>query len=141
LGKVLSLHIGTERGVDKNCVPEVVLVNGWGIQGDAHGGEWDRQVSILPVEAIEKVPQAKRGEVSSSGYTENVTITGIPLVELSVGKTLQIGAEALVKIIHIGKEEFKDRGRPYIVSREGRFGVVVKGGKVKVGDTVCMVEG
>jgi MOSC domain-containing protein YiiM len=141
LGEVLSLNISTERGVDKTCVPEVVLVNGWGIKGDAHGGEWDRQVSILPVEAIEKMPQAKRGEISNGGYTENITIAGIPLVELTVGKTLQVGTEALVKIIHIGKEEFKERGRPYVVSREGRFGVVVKGGKVKVGDTVCIVEG
>ncbi len=45
-----------------------------------------------------------------------------------------------IKILHIGKEEPKESGRPYIVSREGRFGRVIKGGKIKVGDAVYIVS-
>ncbi|MFA4884853.1 MAG: hypothetical protein WC601_03605 [Desulfotomaculaceae bacterium] len=44
--------------------------------------------------------------------------------------------EAEITILQVGKDVFKDQGRPYIVSREGRFGKVTKGGKVKTGDRV-----
>ncbi len=139
MGKVLSLHISPERGTVKNDVPEVKIIAGWGFEGDAHGGDWDRQVSILPVEALAKVPPEKREEVLSDGYTENVTVTGLPLAELVPGVVLQLG-EAIVEILYVGKEEWKEHGRPYIVSREGRFGRVVKGGKVRVGDPVELLK-
>ena len=45
-----------------------------------------------------------------------------------------------MEIAHIGKDEFKDHGRAYIVSREGRFCKVIKGGKVRVGDKVELVR-
>jgi len=73
--------------------------------------------------------------VLSGGYTENFTIAGIPLENLVIGKTLLLG-EAEITILQVGKDVFKDQGRPYIVSREGRFGKVTKGGKVKTGDRV-----
>ncbi len=140
MGKVLALNISSVRGVDKVSVPEAEIVPGWGLKGDAHGGEWDRQVSIFPVEALSRVPADKWDEVTGGGYTENITITGLPLEDLAVGRTVKIGATAQIKIIHIGKDKFKENGRPYIVSREGRFGVVVSGGAVKVGDTVSLAE-
>ncbi|MCG9966806.1 MOSC domain-containing protein [Pelotomaculum terephthalicicum JT] len=111
------------------------MIEGWGLEGDAHGGDWDRQVSILPLEAIDKVPEDKIEEILNGGYTENFTIKGVPPEQMTVGTALKLG-QAEIKISHIGKEEYKEAGRPYIVSREGRFGRVVKGGKVKVGDEV-----
>ena len=138
MGKVISINISSKRGVDKASVGEVMVVEGWGLEGDAHGGDWDRQVSILPAETLDKVPQHKVDEVLMGGYTENFTVLGIPPEEMIVGKTLKLG-EAEVKILHIGKEVFKEHGRPYIVSREGRFGRVVKGGKVKVGDNAGII--
>ncbi|TEB05084.1 MOSC domain protein [Pelotomaculum schinkii] len=138
MGKILSINISAERGIEKTSVSKVQVLEGWGLEGDAHGGEWDRQVSLLPVEALEKVPAYKKEEVQHGGYTENFTITGIPLEELSAGKVLRLG-DAEVIILCIGKEEYKEHGRPYIVSREGRFGRVVKGGKVKVGDNVTII--
>jgi len=53
---------------------------------------------------------------------------------------LKIG-DALVLILHIGKEEYKEQGRPYIVSREGRFGRVIEGGTIRIGDKVRIVHG
>lgn len=140
MGKVVAVNISSVRGVDKMSVPEVEIVRGWGLKGDAHGGDWDRQVSIFPVEALSKVPAGKWDEVTGGGYTENITISGIPLEDLSVGRTVKIGATARIRIVHIGKEKFKENGRPYIVSREGRFGVVMSGGTVKVGDLVAVVD-
>jgi MOSC domain-containing protein YiiM len=138
MGKVLALNISSVRGVDKTSVPEAEIVCGWGLTGDAHGGDWDRQVSIFPIEALSKVPADKWDEVIGGGYTENITITDVPLEDLSVGRTVKIGGMAQIRIVHIGKEKYKENGRPYIVSREGRFGVVVCGGTVKVGDPVSV---
>ncbi|MGI6711349.1 MAG: MOSC domain-containing protein [Bacillota bacterium] len=139
LGKVVSINVSKVRGVVKTAVNEIEVIEGWGLEGDAHGGDWDQQVSIFPVEALEKVPPHKKEEVLQGGYTENFTISGIPLDELTVGKTVKLG-EAEILIMHIGKEEFKEHDRPYIVSREGRFGRVVVGGKVKIGDQAELVK-
>jgi MOSC domain-containing protein YiiM len=135
MGKVLSINIAEKRGIEKRSIDEVNVIHGWGLENDAHGGDWDRQVSVFPIEAMEKVPEDKKEEVCNSGYTENFTIEGIPLEELTAGSLLKIG-EAEIEILYIGKDEFKEKGRPYIVSREGRFGKVVKGGKVRKGDPV-----
>ncbi len=138
MGKVLAINIGAERGIEKTSVNEVRIVEGWGLEGDAHGGDWDKQVSVLPVEALEKVPDQKKEEVFNCGPTENIAVSGIPLDEMTVGKIIRIG-EAEIQILNIGKEVFKEHGRPYIVSREGRFGRVVKGGRVSVGDDAIMI--
>ncbi len=138
MGKVLSINVGAEKGISKTSIKEVKVIEGWGLEGDAHGGDWDRQVSIFPIEALEKVPSHKLEEVLNGGYTENFTVSDIPLEQMTVGKTVKIG-EAKIKILHVGKEEFKEHGRPYIVSREGRFGRVIKGGKVKEGDEVVII--
>ncbi len=134
MAQVLSINISSVKGIVKDSVPKVNVIENWGLEGDAHAGDWDRQVSIFPVEALAKVPEHKREEVLSAGYTENFTISGIPLEELTAGTVVKIG-EAEIKIYQVGKE-YKEFGRPYIVSREGRFGKVLKGGKVKVGDEV-----
>ncbi len=136
-GKILSLHVSAERGVNKTDVERANVIAEWGIEGDAHAGAWDRQISVFPIEALEKVPIDKKDEVENDGYTENITISGIPLEKLCVGSILTIGS-VKIKILHIGKEEFKENGRPYIVSREGRFGIVLAGGIVKINDAVAV---
>ncbi|MGI6630187.1 MAG: MOSC domain-containing protein [Bacillota bacterium] len=140
LGKIISINISQHKGIDKTPVKEINLIAGFGLEGDAHGGDWDRQVSIFPIEALEKVPAEKKEEVTKGGFTENITIQGIPLKDLAVGTKLKIG-DALVLILHIGKEEYKEQGRPYIVSREGRFGRVIEGGIIRIGDKVKIVHG
>lgn len=138
MGKVLSINISEVKGIIKNQVPEVNVIEDWGLEGDAHAGDWDRQVTILPVEVLEKVPPHKKEEVLNGGYTENFTIEGVPLEELPVGAIVKLG-EAEIKIYQIGKDH-KEHGRPYIVSREARFGRVIKGGRVVIGDEVLAKE-
>lgn len=138
MGMVLSINVSSVRGIEKTCTSKIKVIEGWGLEGEAHGGDWDRQVSIFPLEAIKKVPQDKKDEVLGGGYTENFTISGIPPEELSVGSLVMIGS-AIIEIMHIGKDEYKEHGRPYIISREGRFGKVVKGGEVQVGDKVAII--
>lgn len=139
MGKVVSLNISEKRGVEKTQVFSVNAIEGFGIEGDGHAGAWDRQVSVFPIEALEKVPSDKIEEVKSGGFTENITISGVSLDDLNVGTVIQIG-EAIIKILHIGKEEYKEHSRPYIVSREGRFGIVVKSGEINIGNSVEIIE-
>ncbi|RLB05704.1 MAG: MOSC domain-containing protein [Deltaproteobacteria bacterium] len=137
-GKVVAVNRAEKRGIPKRNVGEGYLQEGWGLVGDAHAGEGDRQISILPLEAMELVPPTISSTIEEEIYTENITIEGIPLNELSIGRKLRIG-EAEVLICHIGKERFKELGRSYIVSREGRFGKVIRSGRVKVGDAVIIL--
>jgi MOSC domain-containing protein YiiM len=137
-GKVIAVNKASERGISKKNVQQGYLREGWGLEGDAHAGAWDRQVSILPLEAMALVPPAIRATFAVDDYTENITIEGIPLDELKIGRRVRIG-DAEVVIRHIGKEKPKDTGRPYIISREGRFGQVVKSGKVAVGNAVALL--
>jgi len=137
-GRVIAVNKADKRGVLKKNVGEGYLREGWGLEGDAHAGAGDRQISILPLEAMSLVPPDIRATIAADDYTENITIEGIPLDQLQVGRRLRIG-EAEVVICHIGKETPKDTGKPYIVSRQGRFGRVVKSGKVAVGDIVLLL--
>lgn len=137
-GRVIAVNKADKRGVLKKNVGKGYLREGWGLEGNAHAGAGERQVSILPLEAMVLVPPAVRATIAADDYTENITMEGIPLDELGVGRRLRIG-EAEVVICHIGKEQPKEAGKPYIVSRQGRFGKVVKSGKVAVGDAVVLL--
>ncbi len=134
-GEVVAVNLSEKRGVPKRNVGSGYLKEGWGLEGDAHAGEWERQISLFPVEAMALVPEEVRKEMREGEHSENLTIQGIPLEELRVGRRLRIG-EAVVEILQVGKGKLEPRGRAWIVSREGRFGRVLKGGKVKVGDEV-----
>ncbi|RYD06428.1 hypothetical protein N752_03640 [Desulforamulus aquiferis] len=138
MGKVVSINISPTRGIEKSQIESVNIIKGWGLAGDGHGGNWERQVSIFPIEALELVPPEKKDEVLNGGYTENITIAEVDLANFCVGSKIKIG-EAIIEILHIGKEEYKEHGRPYIVSREGRFGKVVDGGLVRVGDDARLI--
>lgn len=137
-GQILRINISKERGVIKDSVESIEVIENFGLKGDGHAGEWDKQVSIFPVEALKKVPEDMKEEVDLGGFTENFTIEGIDLVKLNKGIKLKIG-EAEIEIKSIGKEVFKEHDRHYIVSREGRFGKVIKSGLVRVGDKVTII--
>jgi MOSC domain-containing protein YiiM len=139
MGKVLRINISAERGVIKQPVEKVEIVENWGVKGDGHGGDWDKQISIFPIEALSRVPEDMKEEVNAGGYTENFTVEGLELEAFAVGAKVKIG-EAVVEVCHIGKEVYKEHDRHYIVSREGRFGKVVRGGSVRVGDDIEIIS-
>ena len=57
MGKILAICTSPRRGTLKTPVPSAVLTPEWGIVGDAHGGSWHRQVSLLSAEKIEAFRQ------------------------------------------------------------------------------------
>jgi hypothetical protein len=54
LAKVLSVNISAETGTIKHPVPQAVFRENYGIEGDAHAGDWHRQVSLLDQQRVER---------------------------------------------------------------------------------------
>jgi MOSC domain-containing protein YiiM len=131
--QVESVHISATKGVAKHEVPEIVLKENHGIEGDAHAGAWHRQVSFLAGEAVDAM-KAKGLELAPGAFGENIVTRGVDWSRARVGETIAIGA-ALLQITQIGKEchsrcaIFYAAGECIMPSR-GIFAKVLKGGKV-----------
>ena len=78
------------------------LVAGYGLERDAHGGDWHRQISLLGIESIEKM-QAQGAQVAPGDFAENITTRGLDLPALPIGTRLCIG-RAVIEVTQIGKE-------------------------------------
>ena len=75
MGKLLGICISEKRGTQKQGIEEADLVKDWGIKGDAHGGKWHRQVSLLSFEQIEAF-RARGAEVDFGAFGENLIVEG-----------------------------------------------------------------
>lgn len=139
MGKILAICISEKRGGAKRPVSQAVMKEDMGIEGDAHAGRWHRQVSLLSSERIEEF---RRGgpELLPGAFGENLVTSGLDLRQLEVGSRLQIGF-AVLELTQIGKE-CHDRCAIYealgdcIMPREGVFGRVLRGGRIRVGDEI-----
>jgi MOSC domain-containing protein YiiM len=130
---ILSINISDRTGVQKTPVARAVLREGYGIEGDAHAGDWHRQVSLLADEDI----QTMRGrgiELGCGDFAENLTTRGIDLGALPIGTLLNLGA-AILQVTQIGKEchhgcaIFHAVG-DCVMPRKGVFARVLRGGEI-----------
>lgn len=142
MAQVVATCISENKGERKTPVPAVTLRENHGIEGDAHAGEWHRQVSLLAAESIEKM--RKLGlDVDSGDFAENITTSGIELVSLPIGTRLTVG-ETLLEVTQIGKEchtrcAIYHQAGDCVMPREGIFARVITGGAVRPGDEVRVV--
>jgi MOSC domain-containing protein YiiM len=131
--KILSLNISRKTGEQKKPVERALLVAGHGIEGDAHAGDWHRQVSLLADEDIETM-RGKGIELTGGDFAENITTAGVALARLPVGTRLYIG-EAVLEVTQIGKEchqgcaIFQAVG-DCVMPRRGIFTRVLQGGEI-----------
>ncbi len=138
-GTVVAVSRSARKGEKKTPEPAVVLEPEHGVRGDAHAGPGIRQVSLLGEESIGKM-RARGLSVGPGDFAENVTVSGIDLAGLAIGKRIRAG-EALLEITQIGKE-CHDRCAIYlqagdcVMPREGVFARVLRGGRVAPGDPV-----
>ncbi|MBZ5638320.1 MAG: MOSC domain-containing protein [Acidobacteriia bacterium] len=138
--RVVSVNVSDTKGTRKHPVGRAVLVAGFGVEGDAHGGEWERQVSLLARESVAKMP-ASGLDLAPGDFGENVTTAGIDLASLPVGSTLRLGAEAEIRVTQIGKEchlgcEIRRQVGDCVMPREGIFARVTKAGTIAAGDPI-----
>ena len=137
-GKVVSINISEKKGTPKKQIAEGVLIEDFGFEGDAHAGKWNRQVSLLGVESIEKAKKGPTDGLCHGVFAENITTEGIDLKGMPVGTRVRVG-EAEVEISQIGKVCHTRCAIYYLAGdcifpREGIFGWVVEPGTVRVGD-------
>jgi len=141
--RIVATCVSGSKGERKTPVAEVELRVNHGIEGDAHAGEWHRQVSLLAAESIAKM-QAKGLKVDCGDFAENFTTVGIELYTLPIGTRLEIG-ETLLEVTQIGKEchtrcaIFYQAG-DCVMPKEGIFARVLKGGSVAAGATIIRHE-
>ena len=142
MSKVMAICTSEKKGTAKHMVEEAILIENYGIEGDAHAGKWHRQVSLLALEKIEDFNN-KGANVDFGAFGENLVISGIKLNELPVGQKIQIG-EVELEVTQIGKEchtrcAIYYRVGQCIMTTNGIFTRVLKGGKVKVNDECRLI--
>jgi len=139
-GRIKAISISEQRGTSKYNVPTARLSVDLGVVGDAHAGNWHRQVSLLAAESIEKMT-AKAPHVAAGDFAENVTTEAIDLQSLAIGSKLRLGTDAELEITQFGKkchqgcEIFQQIG-DCVMPREGVFAKVTRAGKIEPGDTI-----
>ena len=144
MAKVVSVNISEKKGTLKRAVPEIELKLRHGIVGDAHAGDWHRQISLLAEESIDTMRPRSPITLDPGVFAENINTEGIDLKSLPVGTHLRIG-ETEVEVTQIGKECHNDCAIKKAVGKcvmptEGIFAIVVKEGTVRAGDEIEVLK-
>jgi len=145
MAHIVAVNISEKKGTFKHPVDEIRLKVALGIQGDAHAGDWHRQVSLLAQESIDKMKALGVKDLTPGKFAENITTAGIDLLTLPVGSRLWLG-EALLEVTQIGKEchhhcQVYQQVGMCVMPTEGIFAKVIKDGTVKTGDAIVTVPG
>lgn len=140
-GVVKAICISDIRGVEKRAIEEGHFLLDFGIEGDAHGGKWHRQVSLLSYDKV-KAFNERGAQVGDGAFGENLVVEGIDFRSLPVGTKLYAGSAAFV-MTQIGKEchshcAIYHRVGECIMPKEGVFAEVTKEGVIRPGDVMYM---
>ena len=145
MARILAVCRSDTKGVSKSPVDEGLFKEGYGLVGDAHAtSDTHRQVSLLALASIEKMRRLGL-ELSAGDFAENLTVEGLDLVSLPIGTRLTLERGVILEMTQIGKEchtgcaIFQQIGK-CIMPKEGIFARVIKGGSVKAGDELRVME-
>lgn len=141
--KVTSVNISTKKGTVKKPVDQIEI-DDQGVQQDAHAGYWNRQISLLGMESIEKFGKEANRRFLPGEFAENITTRGITLYETKPLDRFTIG-EVELEVTQIGKRchgdgcaIYRDVGK-CVMPKEGIFCRTVKPGIVKPGDNMVYI--
>jgi MOSC domain-containing protein YiiM len=174
MGEPNDLPVGTVEAVCRSAThsmskapqPEVLLIAGAGIEGDAHAGitvkHWSRmeanpaepnlrQVHLIHGELHDELI-AQGFEVGPGVMGENITTRGIDLLDLPTGTRLHLGDEAVVEVTGLRnpcvqldglqpglKAAVLDHDEDgNLVRKGGIMSVVLVGGTLRPGDTITV---
>lgn len=143
MARVVAVNISDRKGVIKTPVDMGEFQTDLGLKGDAHGGNWHRQVSLLAQESIDKMSAKGILELTSGKFAENLTTEGIELFTIPVGTRLEIG-EVLMEVTQIGKEchrgcQIMKMVGDCIMPREGIFAKILRNGVIRPGDEISLL--
>ncbi len=136
--KILSVNISERKGTVKQPAEKIRLTRN-GISGDAHAGDWHRQVSLLGEESLKKMQEAVGRKLNFGDFAENITVTGYPLHQMHPLDRL-ISGNVVLEVTQIGKKchgekcaIFRETG-DCVMPKEGIFCRVLQEGELKTGD-------
>lgn len=140
---IRALCVSEKRGTAKVNAGEAEFVENYGIRGDAHAGDWHRQVSLLSYESV-KAFRARGCHAADGAFGENILAEGIDFKKLAVGTILQ-SKDVRLEVTQIGKHchagcEIAQQTGDCIMPREGIFARVLHGGTLKTGDVIYVRE-
>jgi MOSC domain-containing protein YiiM len=140
--RLTSINTNATREFRKLPQSEGRLIADFGLEGDRHAGRPLRQLSILNVETVTELQQAGM-PVEPGILGENITVEGVPVMQLDDGARLRIG-EAEVEItgdrpackelLGVHKDALKA-----MLGRTGKMARVVRGGTVRPGDPIELI--
>jgi molybdopterin adenylyltransferase len=142
-GTLLHVCISAKKGVAKHEAPSVTVLVEHGVEGDAHAGDWHRQISLLAHADIEFM-RAKGLNLKPGAFGENLVIDGLDCDDLGVGSQLRVGP-VLLELTQIGKVCHTRCAIYYttgdcIMPRTGLFARVLEGGELHTGVPVQLVH-
>ncbi len=143
MARVTAVCLSEKKGVVKRPVPWIDVRRRHGVVGDAHAGDWHRQISLLADESVDTM-RALGLTLEAGAFAENILTRGIELKTLPVGTRLRVGP-ALLEVTQIGKECHSDcairqaTGR-CVMPTEGIFAVVLEEGRIQSGDEITIEE-
>ena len=136
--RIAAVSTSAHKGEKKTNQPQITLVAGHGVEGDAHADGSHRQLSLLALEDIEYM-RGKGADMHPGDFAENITTEGVELYTCPVGTRFGIGQDVELVLTQIGKEchmgcAIRQQVGDCIMPRRGVFCRIVKGGVVKPGD-------
>jgi cyclic pyranopterin monophosphate synthase len=142
MARIVSVNLSSRKGVAKDPVAEIRLLPDFGVEGDAHAGPGNRQVSLMAIESYRRFEAMKGNCLKHGSFGENILTEGIELHILAVGTKLTVGS-ALAEVTQIGKKchapcEIARTHGSCIMPKEGIFVRVLKGGRIIPGDKLVV---
>lgn len=162
--RVVAVHRSARHTFSKESVDRIRVVEGWGVEGDAHAGTTVqhrsrvrfspaqpnlRQVHLIHAELLDDLAAAGH-PVGPGDLGENLTTRGLDLLGLPVGARLHLGDQAVVVVSGLRNpckqiEAFRpgllehvlrprESGPPALLA--GVMGTVARSGDVVAGDPV-----
>lgn len=146
MAEIVAVCKSDQKGTKKKAIKEGLLEEEYGLVGDAHADccTHHRQVSLLAIESIDKIRRLGF-DVKPGDFAENLTSEGIDLASLPVGTRLFIGQQIILEVTQIGKAchtgcaIYRQIGK-CIMPKEGIFARVIRGGFVRAGDSIKVLE-
>lgn len=142
MGTIKAVCISEKKGTAKKNIGTVRVLENYGLEKDAHAGNWHRQVSLLSYEAVEAF-RARGAKVEDGAFGENLLVEGFDFKTYPVGTIFQCN-DVVLEITQIGKQchsecEIFHQVGDCIMPREGVFARVLHGGTVSVGNELILI--
>lgn len=143
MAKVIAINVSDTKGTIKHSIPIATLMVNFGIEGDAHGGTWHRQVSLLDQSSVNRMISLGAKGLVPGIFAENITTEGLELFTLPLGTKLRIG-ESLLEVTQIGKEchqhcQIYQQVGMCAMPIEGIFTRVLEAGKIEPGMEITVL--